>query len=103
MSDVGVTYAALFKTVADTGFVKTAQMGALQKALMLGAGGLGLAGLGGGVGYALGRGKADEEAEAARQLGFESGISTADEAYEDALEQLAAETPYGMLPYGGLY
>lgn len=103
MSDAGTTYAALFKTVTETNFVKTAQMSALKKALLLGAGGLGLAGAGGGAGYALGAHKAKEEAEAARQLGFESGIGTAEDAYEDALAQLAAETPYGMSPYEGYY
>jgi hypothetical protein len=94
MQDVGTTYATLFKTVAATGFVKTARMSALRKALLLGGGGVGLAGLGGGAGYALGNSGADEEAELARQLGFESGIGTAEGAYEDALAQLAAETPY---------
>ena len=103
MQDVGTTYAALFKAVAETGFVKTAQMSALTKALLLGAGGEGLEGLGGGVGYALARRKAEGEAEAARRMGFERGVGTAEGAYEDALAQLAAESPYGMLPYGGGY
>ena len=103
MHDVGATYAALFKAVADTGFVKTAAMSALSKALLLGAGGLGLAGLGGGLGYTLGSRGAEEEAEAARRMGFERGVGTAEGAYEDALAQLAAESPYGMSPYGGFY
>lgn len=95
MQDVGTTYTALFKIVAATDFVKTARLGALRKALLLGAGGLGAAGLGSGAGYALGNSESEEEAEAARQMGFESGIGTAEDAYEDALMQLASESPYG--------
>jgi shikimate 5-dehydrogenase len=105
MQNLGATYVSLFNAVSQTGFVKEAQMSALQKALLLGAGGLGV-GIGGGLGYGLARNSVDaaelkKARELARSLGYESGVQTAESAYEDALSQLANETPYGMYPGGG--
>ncbi len=73
MPDSGATYARLFKTVANTSLVKEAGMSALKKALLLGAGGLGLAGAGGGAGYLLGSSGAEDDVSHARYQGYNIG------------------------------